>query len=158
MKIRNLALLSCVLGCIILSGCQSAPSPQKYVIGPSYFEKGDSIVLTDVQSELGTFEIGDTVTIEGKYNLAERSEAKLLLTITQTEGDGRSTVAPSQTTKVVGEEGNFKLGINIQYKGYLHLSLRTASGKDRSLGCLYFGTKEQMEDIQDWDLARRYNK
>ena len=157
MKFRSIALLSCVLGCFILSGGQSL-TPQKYATGPSYFEDGVYVVLTDVHSTLGTFEKGDTVTIEGKYKLAERSDAKLLLTITQTEGDGHSSIAPGQVTTVIGEKGNFKLSINIQYKGYLHLSLRTASGEDRSFGALYFGTEKQMSDIANWDLAARYNK
>jgi len=145
MKISSLALF-CITGCLVLTSCQSNP-PRQYAIGPSYFPDGDLIILEDVHSSLGTFEQGDTVIIKGKYKLEGKQEAKLLLTISQTEGDGHSIVQPEQMTIIQGKSGDFTLSININYRGYLHLSLRTASGKDRSFGSLYFGTPEQMQKV-----------
>jgi hypothetical protein len=168
-KMHRRVTLSCVLGCCCLFGCQSYPrqatakpaqTPQQvdYEIGPTLFPEGDSITIEDVHSSLGSFAKGDVVTIKGKYRLAGKSEAKLLLTITRTDSREGQSVQPEQTVLLKTVQGRFELSIDIHHKGYLDLSLRTASGEDRALGHTYFGTKEQMKEIADWNLATRFKK
>lgn len=150
-----------VLLALTVVGCaHTALQRTDVAVGPSLFPRGDSVTIQEVRSALGTLQEGDTVVVTGTYNLAEESEASLLLTVTRTKskgGKGGQSVEPEQRANISGRSGAFELTIQVPCEGYLHLSLRNSETR-KALGHLYFGTKAQMKEIEDWDLTKRFKK
>jgi hypothetical protein len=107
------------------------------------------IEITDVQATSPKLEKGDSVTVRGKYRLASRERAQLSLFLTATQGDGRSEIVPAQTTRVERGRGEFELKTVIANRGALHLSFYDVE-TGKSLGCVYFGTRDQMKAIEGW--------
>ena len=120
------------------------------------FLSGDAIRIDKVFSTSEGLEVGDTVSVIGKYRLDTRKNAKLFLFLTQFEGDGLEEVDPGQ--RILAKEGwhNFKASITIKHKGYLHLTFYDVdSGKP--FGGVYFGTNKQVEAMPK-NLTAHYNK
>lgn len=90
---------------------------------------------------------GDTITVKGRYSLASQPNVNLLLLITGTRDRGRSTVTKEQKTEIVQGTGEFILTATIPYYGCPHLTFYDKT-TGKSLGGLYFGTKEQVEEIE----------
>jgi len=114
---------------------------------------GDSIMITEVSSEKGTLAIGDTITVKGTYTLASQKNASLLLSVTQ---DASQKQLPEQGKGSVrmtinAGTGEYEMTISISKEGWLHLGFyNPETGKP--FGQLYFGTKEQMDKIANWNL------
>lgn len=126
-----------------------------FVIGPHAFAPGDNIQISEVWSELGTLEKGDTVTVTGSYSLASHPEAMLWFYITESAGKG-SPPGPDGSVALRARAGKveFKLERPITSEGALHLGFYDQrSGK--CLGTVYFGTVAQMQEISRWDVQGR---
>jgi nitrous oxidase accessory protein NosD len=129
---------------------ESTQTPQ---LNPVFFEQGcntlkegDSIVLDEVLSTSPLFAEGDVVTVKGRYTLSSQPSARLALFVTGTRDRGRSTVTKEQRTEVAQGTGKFELTATIPYHGCPHLTFYDET-KGTPLGGLYFGTKEQVEEI-----------
>jgi len=131
---------------------KKASSPQLKPVafeqGLNSLENGDTIILDEVLSTSTNFAIGDIVTAKGRYTLASQLNASLLLTVTATRGSGRSNVTKEQQTKMTLGSSEFELTYTIPFHGYSHLSFRDEI-TGQSLGGLHFGTKQQVEEIED---------
>jgi len=108
---------------------------------------GDSIVLDQIFSSSPYFAKGDTVTVKGRCTLSNQPEATLLLTTTATQGSGHSETTKEQRITVSRGSGTFILTYTIPYNGCSHLAFYDKT-TGQSLGGLYFGTKEQIEEIK----------
>jgi len=122
--------------------------------GVKKFAAGDSITITEVSSEKGTLAACDTITVKGTYTIASQKNARLLLSVTQD-----TTKAPPSEQQSKGSAhktieagtGKYEMTINISQEGWLHLGFyNPETGKP--FGQLYFGTKEQMDKIANWNL------
>jgi hypothetical protein len=137
---------------IALSVIEAPPArmPAPTVLGPKAFRDGDVIEITDVQATSPKLEQGDSLTVRGRVRLASHDQAQLALYLTQTEGDGREEVDPSQTIRVKRGRGDFELKATIKHRGFLHLTLYDESGQP--FGGVYFGTAPQMKQIEKWSV------
>lgn len=121
-----------------------------YKIGPQLFRDGDSIKIEEVKASSSKFNIGDSVTVRGTYNLASHPNARISIFVTQTEGDGKSEILPGQQLEIKKGNGEFELSIDIRHKGYLHVTFYPTNGS--GFGGVYFGKSKQMIEIRDWTL------
>jgi hypothetical protein len=129
--------------------------PAPTVLGPKAFRDGDVIEITDVQATSPRLEQGDTVTVRGRYRLDSQKSAQIALYLTQMESGGPTEVDARQTTQARGLRGEFELTTTIAHRGVLHVTYYdNESGK--LFGGVYFGTREQMERIADWDVSEWY--
>ena len=121
--------------------------------GVKKFATGDGITIAEVSSEKGTLAAGDTITVKGTYTLASQKNARLLLSVTR---DAKQVPLPEQGMGSVHKTinagtGEYEMTISIPQDGWLHLGLyNPKTGKP--FGQLYFGTKEQMDKIANWNL------
>ena len=122
-----------------------------YELGPQRFRPGDLIELLEVTATSTKFEVGETVTVKGRYTLASHPVANVSLFVTQTEGDGKSQPGALQRMKVEAGTGEFELTIQIQHAGYLHVTFYPVGG-GRGFGGVYFGKRKDMAKIKDWTL------
>ena len=95
--------------------------------------------------------VGAIATVKGIYELESHNEGKVSIFLTQTEGDGRSSVSPMQQFEVKKGKGNFEVTIEIQHEGYLHVTFYPSKGGS-GFGGVYFGKSKQMKKIEDWTL------
>ena len=152
---KNYALASLIVAICALSA--SAATVVRFTQGVTKFTDGDVIAITEVLAEKATFDVGDTITVKGTYTLASHANAKILLSVTQ---DVTKALPVEQGHGIARKEveagtGDFEMTISIPYEGWVHLGFYdTDSGKP--FGNLYFGTKEQMDKIADWDLEKRF--
>jgi hypothetical protein len=129
---------------VVGAGLSEAP----FVLGPKQFKEGDAIVIQQVLATSPNMAIGDRVVVRGRYLLASKEKATLLLVLTQAEGDGRESVSPTQMIKVEKGTGEFELTYEVKRVGALHLTFYgIADGKP--FGGVYFGTKLQMTKTGD---------
>jgi hypothetical protein len=147
-----------VAGWMLWSAFATAPPvqmPAPTVLGPKAFRDGDVIEITDVHATSPRLEQGETVTVRGRFRLNSQKEAHLALYLTQTEGDGMEEVDARQTMQAHGLRGEFELTTTIAHRGMLHVTYYDPeSGKP--FGGVYFGTREQMKEIADWDVREWY--
>ena len=136
-------------------GEQPVLTPVQITTGVNFFKPGDSITITEVTSTSPELKPGDTVAVKGTYTLATESNAMLALSVTTTGKETHRNPTPGQRMQVSEAEGKFTLTTSIVDKGYLHVSFYTVTG-DKSLGGIYFGTADQMREIQDWDLKKQH--
>jgi hypothetical protein len=108
------------------------------------------VEITDVRATSPRLEQGDSITVRGRVRLESRHVARLCLYLTQTEGNGLEESDSSQEVGVGRGLGEFELKATIKHRGYLHLTLYDASG--RPFGAVYFGTPEQMKQIEGSSL------
>jgi hypothetical protein len=138
---------------VVAAAPERMPAPT--VLGPKAFRDGDVIEITDVQATSSRLEQGDTVIVRGRYRLASQKNAQLALYLTETESGGATEVDPRQTMQVDSLRGEFELTTTIAHRGALHVTYYdNDSGKP--FGGVYFGTREQMERIADWDVSDWY--
>jgi hypothetical protein len=129
--------------------------PAPTVLGPKAFRDGDVIEITDVQATSPRLEQGDTAIVRGRYRLESQKNAHLALFLTQTESGGATEVDPRQTMQVDALRGEFELTTTIAHRGVLHVTFYdNESGKP--FGGVYFGTRDQMEQVADWDVRSWY--
>ena len=121
-----------------------------FVIGPHKFVDGDNIEIKEVYSKLGTLAKGDTVTVKGTYILASQPKAMLGISVTLNTGDISPVAMP--VTTIESGSSSFELKYYISSNGHLHVSFYPTSGGN-SFGSIYFGTKVQISETDDWDLA-----
>jgi hypothetical protein len=121
--------------------------------GAKKFAAGDNITITEVASENGTLAVGDIVTVKGTYTLASQKKARLLLSVTR---DATQATLAEQNERAARKTinagaGEYEMTISISQEGCLHLGLyNPETGKP--FGQIYFGTKEQMDKIANWNL------
>ena len=84
-------------------------------IGAKSFDEGDVISITESKSTSDKIQIGDTVTIKGKYRLDSVDSAKLMLLTTRTKTDGAIEVDKSQKLKVTKGWHEFELSTIIKH-------------------------------------------
>ena len=121
------------------------------VLGPKLFQDGDVIEITDVSATSSKLEQGDSVIVKGRVRLESRASASLDLYLTQTKGDGAEETDKTQRMSVTKGLQEFKLKITIKHKGKLHLTMYDAK-TGLPFGGVYFGTADQMKEIEKWDL------
>ncbi len=122
------------------------------VLGPKAYHDGDVVEITDVTATSAKLEHGDTVRVKGRVRLDSHESANLCLYLTQIVGDGLEEVDRTQTVEVTKGLHEFDLSITIKHKGVLHLTFYdTKTGSP--FGGTYFGTREQMQQIADWDVG-----
>jgi len=114
------------------------------------------IRIDKILSTSDSLEIGDTVTIKGKYRLDTQKKANLYLFLTQTEGDGREETDPGQQVQAKQGWHDFEATITIKHKGYLHLTFYNQE-TNKPFGGVYFGTKKQVLTMPK-NLTGHYNK
>ena len=121
-------------------------------LGPKAYRDGDVIQITEVRATSPRLEQGDTVIVKGKARLDSQQTAQLCLFLTQTEGDGKEETDAAQTVTLKQGMSEFELEITIKHRGALHLTFYDqTSGKP--LGGTYFGTRQQMAKIADWNVS-----
>lgn len=143
-------LVTCVLLCPSLVAAPPTQESTPTVLGPKAFRDGDVVEITDVRATSPKLEPGDSITVRGRVRLASQDEAQLGLYVTQAEGDGMEEVDPSQQVRVKRGRNEFELKATIAHRGALHLTLYDGAG--RPFGGVYFGTAQQMKQIEDWSL------
>jgi signal peptidase I len=121
----------------------------RYDLGPQLFHDGDRIHIEKVQATSSGFEVGERVTVKGTYILESHPDAQIGLSVTQTEGGGRSKILPGQRLEIKAGGGEFELSIEIQHPGYLHVTFYPLD-RGCGFGGVYFGTSRQMQEIRDW--------
>ncbi len=127
--------------------------PAAFEQGLNSLENEDSIILNEVLATSPSFAIGDTVTAKGQYTLASQLNARILLTVTATRGSGRSNVEKEQEMKMALGSGEFELTYTIPFHGCSQLSFRDEITGE-SLGGLYFGTKQQVNEMKSLKKTR----
>lgn len=120
-------------------------------LGPKLYRDGDVIEITDVHATSPKLEQGDTVVVKGRVRLQSQPEAQLCLYLTQTKSNSGTEVNASQQTDVSRGLQDFELKITIKHQGALHLTLYHPE-TGRPFGGVYFGTPDQMKDIENWSL------
>jgi beta-lactamase regulating signal transducer with metallopeptidase domain len=127
-------------------------SETPFVLGPQKFKEGDAISIHQVLATSPKFEIGDHLVVRGQYRLASKEKATLVLFLTQTEGDGKEVMSPTESMEVTKGSGEFELAYDVKHLGALHVTFYgIPDGK--AFGGEYFGTQPQMTKIQDWSLS-----
>jgi len=145
--------LSVALMSVICAVTATATTRIEVTQGVKKFATGDSITIAEVSSEKGTLAVGDTITVKGTYTLASQKNARLLLSVTQ----DATKAPPSEQGKgsahktIKAGTGEYEMTINIPHEGWLHLGFYN-SETGKPFGQLYFGTKEQMDKIANWNL------
>lgn len=112
-------------------------------LGPKSFRDGDVIRIDSVESTSPRLEIGDQVTIHGKYRLDSQDDATLALYLTQTKGDGTEETDPGQIVNAKRGWHEFSAAITIKHKGFLHLTFYDNT-TGSPFGGVYFGTPDQI--------------
>ncbi len=146
-KVVSLFLFSTLTSFATNSGLQ----PVDFTLGPSKFRSGDRIQIEAVKATSESYQVGDTVTVKGRYKLSSHDCANISVYVTQTEGDGKSRVLPGQRQQVDKGQGEFELVIQLRHKGYLHVSFYPCESGS-GFGGAYFGHKSDMKDIEHWTL------
>jgi hypothetical protein len=126
-----------------------------FTVGPSFFQKGDLINITEVKATSPNLKNGDKVVVKGYYILASAPKASLCLFATATTGSGKSPIRPGQTINITEGQGQFELSETMDCDGYLHVTFYSIS-LGKPFGGLYFGTAKQMEEIKHWDVRSWY--
>ncbi|TWT89097.1 hypothetical protein Mal64_25890 [Pseudobythopirellula maris] len=121
-------------------------SDVEVVLGPKLYRDGDVVEITDVTATSPRLEQGDTLVVKGRVRLDSKPLAHLGLYLTQTDGDGREETDPEQTMSISEGLRDFELKITIKHQGSLHISLYDEKTR-RPFGGVYFGTRDQMEEI-----------
>ena len=123
-------------------------SEAPFVPGPKKFKEGAAIVIQQVLATSPNFAIGDRVVVRGRYLLASKEKARFALFLTQTEGEGRERVFPTQIMEVTKGSSEFELTCEVKRAGYLHLTFHGAAD-GKPFGGVYFGTNQQMTKTGD---------
>ncbi len=129
-----------------------------WLMGPSFFRQGDSIMIAEVRASSSEFKVGDTVKVTGLYTLSSKPRALLCLNVTATgRGDAWEPQALEQELQVAQGSGEFVLPATIQQAGHLHLTFYDVD-TGNPFGGFYFGTNPQMQEIANWNVRRWYAK
>ncbi len=83
--------------------------------------------------------------------LKTEERAQLCLYLTASQAVGAEPDFPSQKTVVSKGSGAFELAEVLRHPGHLHLSFYQSPG-GRRFGTVYFGTTQQMKEINHWKL------
>ena len=142
MKYLALLILSSLSCLATYTGLQEVD----FTLGPSQFRDRDVIEIEVVKATSETYQLDDTVTIRGRYKLSSRDCANISVTVTQTQGDGKSRVLPGQRQQVTKGTGEFELVIHLRHEGYLHVDFFPCENGS-GFGGLYFGHKADMKAI-----------
>ena len=124
-------------------------------LGTKSFNEGDVVSITEVKSTSDKIEIGDTVTIKGRYRLDSVETANLLLSVTRTKTDKAVETDKSQIMKATKGWHEFEMSVIIKHTGLLHMTFYSDAGKP--FGGVYFGTADQTNDLKKISVAH-YNK
>ena len=119
--------------------------------GPSTFASGDSVTIDQVTATSPQITAGDTVTVVGHYRLSSRSIAQLGLSATVPREVAKS-VGASKSIQVRSGEGQFSLTIKVKQDGALHVTLYDVVAH-KPFGTAYFGTKEQMQKVENMSMV-----
>ena len=125
-------------------------------LGAKSFHEGDVISIIEAKSTSDKMQIGDTVTIKGKYRLDSVDSANLLLLTTRTKTKGAIEIDKSQKLKAIKGWHEFELSAIIKHEGILHLTFYSMSGKP--FGGVYFGTADQSEELNKMSVAHYNSK
>ena len=159
MKTITLAALALFTTCIIVCAEDTTLQPVPYVLGLNTLKDGDSIRLADVLASTPRFAVGDIVTVKGSYTLSSQPSARLGFLCTGTKGGGRGPTPTPTEQRIAAKqgEGEFELTQTIKHHGCIHLSFYDET-TGMSFGGFYFGTKEQVEEIEYLDKMQRNRK
>ena len=152
MKTIIIAALALFTTCMIDYAEDTTLQPVPYVQGLNTLKDGDSIRLAEVLASTPRFAVGDIVTVKGSYTLSSQPSARLGFLCTGTKGGGRGpTLTPTTQRMTVRQgEGKFEITQTIKHHGCLHLTFYDET-TGMPLGGFYFGTKEQVEEIETLD-------
>ena len=124
-----------LLALLTAAGCVTASGDGSFALGNREFLAGDGIEILHVTAPSRNLQLGDTVTVQGRYVLQSHSQARLLLSITGT--GGRTRNSPSQSQVAAAGSGEFELSIELNQPGELHVSFYPVPGGS-SFGGVYF--------------------
>ena len=159
MKTIIIAALAVFTTCIVVCAEDTTLQPVPYVLGLNTLKDGDSIRLAEVLASTPRFAVGDIVTVKGTYTLSSQPSARLGFLCTGTKGGGRGpTLTPAEQRITARQgEGEFELTQTIKHHGCIHLTFYDET-TGMSFGGFYFGTKEQVEEIELLDNMQRNRK
>ena len=106
--------------CLGFARAELADAP--FVLGPRKFREGDDILLQQVRATSPKLEIGSQIVVRGRYDLQSKEKATLALFLTQTAGDGKESISPTQTMEVKQGTGEFELSYAVKHAGVLHVT------------------------------------
>jgi hypothetical protein len=132
-----------------------AVKPVAITLGPNDFKNGDLINITEVQASSPELKNGDRVVVKGYYILASQPKAWLSLFATAVRGSGVGPIRPGQQISVTKGQGQFELFETMDCDGYLHVTFYSIPG-GKPFGGMYFGTAQQMKEIEQWDVKSWY--
>lgn len=149
-----LAVMICVSQALAAPPVQESIAP---VLGPKLYRDGDVIEITDVTSTSPKLEQGDSITVKGRARLHSHATAQLALYLTQTVGDGVDEGDRFQVKEISKGITEFELKMTIRHRGALHITFYDMS-RSKPFGGVYFGTAQQMKEIDKWSLDHYLEK
>lgn len=88
----------------------------------SQFNRGDAIVIDEIQPSLKTLKVGQTIVVRGHYSLASRPRARLMISLTTYRSGAPTRVSPLSQREVSAGSGSFELEYEVRDAGALHIS------------------------------------
>jgi hypothetical protein len=134
---------------------KSAVTVIETTLGNKFFSHGDSITIAEVKATSPDLKAGDKVIVKGRYKLSSKPKASLCLFMTATKGSGKGPIHPEQQLDVTKGDGNFELSETMEGDGYLHVTFYSVP-EGKPFGGMYFGTAQQMKEIEHWDVKSWY--
>ncbi len=120
-----------------------------FELGATELAPGDHITVDRIVGDRSSLEVGGHYRVHGRYRLTSHPSAKLLLSVTTTERDARST--PTSTQIEVGE-GTFALPLTLTAAGYPHITLYEVE-TGRPFSGVYFGHDGWLLGTKSWRYA-----
>ena len=146
-----IAILLATYLCSAISNAEVIKQDIAIQLGAKSFHEGDVVSITEVKSTSDKIEIGDTVTIKGRYRLDSKDTANLLLSVTRTKTAKAIEIDKSQMIKATKGWHEFEMSVIIKHTGLLHLTFYTEAGKP--FGGVYFGTADQTKELKQISIA-----
>ncbi len=150
---------SLAIGCLVFGSVALAPGGQPPLqdevatrLGPKAYREGDVIEITNVTSTSPRLEQGDSLTVTGRVRLLSHENALLCLSVTQTASDMPERGDGTESIRISRGQRDFMLKLTIKHRGVLHVTMYDPS-TGRPIGGTYFGTPEQMRQIERWSVA-----
>ena len=134
-----------------LSIANVVSKPVVVKLGAKAFHEGDVVSISEVKSTSDKMEVGDTVTVKGKYRLQSQQAAKLMLSITRTKTAKGVEIDKSQALNAKTGWHEFELSTIIKHQGVMHLTFYDKNGK--AFGGVYFGKPDQIDNAKNISVA-----
>jgi beta-lactamase regulating signal transducer with metallopeptidase domain len=125
------------------------PIAVEYELGATEFADGDSIRITRITGTSAKMQPRGAYRVEGKYRLASRDRATLLLSVTTTPANATTVTHPQQSVIVEKGEGDFSLVLPMIAEGNPHVSFYPVPSGS-AFGGTYFGQGNAVLHKRNW--------